>query len=248
MKKINIIIPIIEEQEKIADFLSAIDKKIELMEKKHTLYQSIKKYLLKNLFPKPMEAVPRLRFFEFKDNWDELKITDIFKERTERKFENLELLSVTINKGVIKRSDLENKDNSNKNRSKYKHVLPNDIVYNSMRMWQGASGFSNFEGIVSPAYTILIPKKNIISEFYSYYFKNEYMVNEFRKYSQGLTSDTWNLKYSLIAKIKLYKPNIKEQKKINGILKLYDIHIFNLNNKIKEIKKYKKGLLQKMFV
>lgn len=195
-----------------------------------------------------MEAVPRLRFFEFKDNWDELKITDIFKERKERKFENLELLSVTINKGVIKRSDLENKDNSNKNRSKYKHVLPNDIVYNSMRMWQGASGFSNFEGIVSPAYTILIPKKNIISEFYSYYFKNEYMVNEFRKYSQGLTSDTWNLKYPLIAKIKLYKPNIKEQKKINGILKLYDIHIFNLNNKIKEIKKYKKGLLQKMFV
>lgn len=248
LKKINIIIPIIEEQEKIANFLSAIDKKIELMEKKHTLYQSIKKYLLKNLFPKPMEAVPRLRFFEFKDNWDELKITDIFKERKERKFENLELLSVTINKGVIKRSDLENKDNSNKNRSKYKHVLPNDIVYNSMRMWQGASGFSNFEGIVSPAYTILIPKKNIISEFYSYYFKNEYMVNEFRKYSQGLTSDTWNLKYPLIAKIKLYKPNIKEQKKINGILKLYDIHIFNLNNKIKEIKKYKKGLLQKMFV
>ena len=61
--------PSISEQEKIADFLSAIDKKIGFMEKKHTLYQNIKKYYLENLFPKENETIPNLRFLEFNNDW-----------------------------------------------------------------------------------------------------------------------------------------------------------------------------------
>ena len=131
-----------------------------------------------------------------------VKIKDIFDERSEKGFDELELLSVTLNEGVIKRSEIESKDNSNDNKSNYKHVLPNDMVYNSMRMWQGASGVSSYEGIVSPAYTILIPK-NVHSPFFGYYFKTHEMIYQFKKYSQGLTSDTWNLKYPLISEINL---------------------------------------------
>ena len=72
-------------------------------------------------------------------------------------------------------SEIESKDNSNDNKTNYKHVLPEDIVYNSMRMWQGASGVSSYEGIVSLAYTILIPK-NVYFKFFSYYFKTPKII------------------------------------------------------------------------
>ena len=59
-------------------------------------------------------------------------------------------------------SELGRHDNSNDNKSKYKKVCVGDIAYNSMRMWQGASGYSPYEGIVSPAYTVLSPNANLL--------------------------------------------------------------------------------------
>ncbi len=176
-----------------------------------------------------------------------MKIKDIFDERSEKGFLDLELLSVTLNDGVIKRLEIESKDNSNENKSNYKHVLPGDIVYNSMRMWQGASGVSPYDGIVSPAYTILIPK-NVYSKYFGYYFKTNEMVYQFKKYSQGLTSDTWNLKYPLISEIKIKIPSIEEQKEITNVFEIMDEKIKILQNNIDELTTFKKGLLQQMFV
>ena len=189
----------------------------------------------------------KLRFAEFDDEWKMVKIKDIFDERSEKGFDDLELLSVTLTDGVIKRSEIEAKDNSNENKSNYKHVLPEDMVYNSMRMWQGASGVSPYEGIVSPAYTILIPKK-VYSPFFGYYFKTHEMIHQFKKYSQGLTSDTWNLKYPLISEIKIKIPSIGEQKEITKLLEMIDVKIEILQNIIDKTTNFKKGLLQQMFV
>lgn len=76
---------------------------------------------------------------------------ECFTERNEAML-NGELLSVTINDGIKKFSDLNRHDNSNQDKSKYKKVCIGDIAYNSMRMWQGASGYSKYEGIISPAF------------------------------------------------------------------------------------------------
>jgi len=192
------------------------------------------------------KLVPKLRFRKFKDEWKIVKIKDIFNERKEKGYVNLELLSVTINKGVIKTKDLDSKDISNSNKSNYKRVLPKDIAYNSMRMWQGACGVSDYEGIVSPAYTILSPKNNINSKFFYYYFKTHYMIYQFMKYSQGLTSDTWNLKYPLISEIKINLPSIEEQNKIVMFIELIDKKIDLLEKKSNLIKKYKHGVIQKL--
>lgn len=73
----------------------------------------------------------------------------------------MELLSVTLNDGVMPRSEIEGKDNSSEDKSNYKVVCKGDMVYNSMRMWQGANGVSDYDGIVSPAYTVLMPNKEI---------------------------------------------------------------------------------------
>ncbi|WP_400252313.1 restriction endonuclease subunit S [Methanobrevibacter smithii] len=228
------------EQEKIAKFLIEINTKIDLLENKHKAYQDFKKYLMQKIFAQELR-------FNFNDTWKTVKIKDIFDERSEKGFLDLELLSVTLNDGVIKRSEIESKDNSNENKFNYKHVLPGDIVYNSMRMWQGASGVSPYEGIVSPAYTILIPK-NVYSKYFGYYFKTNEMVYQFKKYSQGLTSDTWNLKYPLISEIKIKIPSIEEQKEITNVFEIMDEKIKILQNNIDELTTFKKGLLQQMFV
>lgn len=241
LKKLNIKLTAdMNEQNKISSFLSIIDKKIELLEQKYQYYQEFKKYLMQQIFTQKLR-------FNFNDTWKTVKIKDIFDERSEKGFLDLELLSVTLNDGVIKRSEIESKDNSNENKSNYKHVLPGDIVYNSMRMWQGASGVSPYEGIVSPAYTILIPK-NVYSKYFGYYFKTNEMVYQFKKYSQGLTSDTWNLKYPLISEIKIKIPSIEEQKEITNVFEIMDEKIKILQNNIDELTTFKKGLLQQMFV
>ena len=240
IKKLEFYYPNLEEQQKISNYLLLIDNKIELLEKKHHEYQNFKKYLMQQIFAQKLR-------FNFNDTWKTVKIKDIFDERSEKGFLDLELLSVTLNDGVIKRSEIESKDNSNESKSNYKHVLPGDIVYNSMRMWQGASGVSPYEGIVSPAYTILIPK-NVYSKYFGYYFKTNEMVYQFKKYSQGLTSDTWNLKYPLISEIKIKIPSIEEQKEITNVFEIMDEKIKILQNNIDELTTFKKGLLQQMFV
>ena len=137
---------------------------------------------------------------------------------------NGELISVTINDGIKKFSELNRHDNSNENKSKYKKVCVGDIAYNSMRMWQGASGFSPYEGIVSPAYTILSPIKDAVdSKCISYLFKRQDMLYIFQKNSQGITSDNWNLKYPALSNIEIKVSNsIIEQKKIATFLSNLD--------------------------
>lgn len=233
-------VPSIQEQEKIVNFISAVDKKHNILNKNLETQLSFKRYLMQQIFTQKLR-------FNFNDAWKTVKIKDIFDERSEKGFLDLELLSVTLNDGVIKRSEIESKDNSNENKSNYKHVLPGDIVYNSMRMWQGASGVSPYEGIVSPAYTILIPK-NVYSKYFGYYFKTNEMVYQFKKYSQGLTSDTWNLKYPLISEIKIKIPSIEEQKEITNVFEIMDEKIKILQNNIDELTTFKKGLLQQMFI
>ena len=159
-----------------------------------------------------------------------------------------ELISVTINDGVKRFSELGRHDNSNENKSKYKKVCVGDIPYNSMRMWQGASGYSMYEGIVSPAYTVLKPKEGVNSRCVSYLFKREDMIHTFQLNSQGITSDNWNLKYPKLSQIGIFLPlNLREQEKIVECFVKLD-HLISLHQrKLEMLKKVKKSMLEKMF-
>ena len=153
-----------------------------------------------------------------------------------------------MNSGVIKASDLDRKDNSSKDKSNYKKVEIGDIAYNSMRMWQGSSGESTFRGILSPAYTVLIPNKDISSTFFSYYFKLERMLEIFKVNSQGLTSDTWNLKYPTIAKIVVSVPTLKEQIQIGNFFKQLDDTIALHQRELEKFKILKTSYLENIFL
>ena len=159
----------------------------------------------------------------------------------------MELLSVTMNDGVKPRSEIEGKDNSSEDKSNYKIVRKGDMVYNSMRMWQGANGISPCDGIVSPAYTVLMPKQEINNGYFAALFKSANLINEFRKNSQGMTSDTWNLKYPQIETIKVQVPSVSEQDKVSELFGVLDARIVAQAQLIEALKKYKRGLLSAVF-
>ena len=165
---------------------------------------------------------PKIRFKGFTDDWEQRKLGDCFLERTESD-PNGELISVTINSGIKKFSELGRHDTSNDDKSKYKKVVIGDIAYNSMRMWQGASGCSPYNGIVSPAYTVITPFNGFYSPFFAYMFKHPAMIHTFQIRSQGITSDTWNLKFPTLKEIEVrYPVDEKEQKSIAELLTRID--------------------------
>lgn len=194
-----------------------------------------------------LEKRPKLRFPGFDEQYKQCRIGDIYAERSQRGASDMELLSVTMNDGVKPRSEIEGKDNSSEDKSNFKIVRKGDMVYNSMRMWQGANGISPCDGIVSPAYTVLMPKQEINNGYFAALFKSTNLINEFRKNSQGMTSDTWNLKYPQIETIKVQIPSVSEQDKVSALFSVLDARIVAQAQLVESLKKYKRGLLNKVF-
>ncbi len=203
--------------------------------------------LLEKMFPKEGETTPQIRFKGFEGEWMQKLIGDCFSERKERSGDG-ELISVTINAGIKKAKELDRTIHIG-DMSNYKVVREGDIAYNSMRMWQGASGYSPYEGILSPAYTVIIPRENINSQFFAYLFKTLYMIHTFEINSQGLTSDTWNLKYNQLKNISVqYPPDEDEQQKIASFFSCLDTLISAQEQKVNKLHFLKKSFLEKMFV
>ncbi len=193
-----------------------------------------------------LEKHPKLRFPGFDEPYKQCRIGDIYAERSQRGASDMELLSVTMNGGVMPRSEIEGKDNSSEDKSNYKIVLTGDMVYNSMRMWQGANGISPCDGIVSPAYTVLKPKFPISNGYFAALFKSPNLINEFRKNSQGMTSDTWNLKYPQIETIKVCIPSLFEQERIADMLGTLQKRIAKQAQLVDSLKKYKRGVVRSL--
>ena len=158
------------------------------------------------------------------------------------------MLSVTINGGIKRFSELGKKDNSNPDKSKYKRLVAGDIAYNTMRLWQGALGLALETGFVSPAYTILKPANEGVSmQFFFFWMKLPSVIFLFQRNSQGLTSDQWTCRYQSFSRIKATIPSFNEQQKIAEFLQLIDNRIELLKRKRELIERYKHGVIQKLF-
>ena len=236
---ISCTLPPIEEQQKIAAILTTQDKVIELKEKRLAEKQRQKKYLMQQLL------TGKKRLPGFNGAWKTDCLGKLFFERKETNCENIEMLAITGTQGIIPRKELDLKDNSSEDKSKYLRVCVGDIGYNTMRMWQGVSAYSNYEGIVSPAYTILKPSSSINAKYFAYLFKMSEIVFLFYRFSQGLVDDTRNLKYENFKKIKVcYPPDMKEQTAIAEVLSAADREIELLQQDIEQEKRKKKALMQ----
>lgn len=240
INSVQIPLPPLSEQRAIAKVLSAADAAIHATEKLIAQKELRKKWLMQQL----LTGKKRLKGFE--GEWKEVPLGEMFAERNETKYFDLHLLSIGQN-GVYPQDESVKKDTSNEDKSKYKRICPGDIGYNTMRMWQGRSALSGLEGIVSPAYTVVTPKKNADSLFFSYLFKMPKMTNLFWRNSQGLVDDTLNCKFKDFSIVKVMLPQSKEeQTAIAQVLQTADKEISLLKAKAEKFREQKKGLMQQL--
>ncbi len=244
----NVIFPYKDEQIEIASYFRTLDAKLQASAKKVDSLKKLKSASLVAMFPQQGKTTPKVRFKGFEGEWSTNNLGSIFAERIESN-ENGEMLSVTMNNGIIRSSDNGRFDNSNSDKSKYKVVKIGDIAYNSMRMWQGASGVSQYEGIVSPAYTVVTPSVDVDTDFFGYLFKTDDVIRLFKLNSQGLTSDNWNLKYPAFSRICVSYPESKEeQQAIATFFRSLDRKIALETARLEKLKQIKLACLDKMFV
>lgn len=178
--------------------------------------------------------------------WRRMRLGELFAERDERS-DGLPLLAITGEQGVVPRDELERRDTSAEDKSSYKVIRKGDIGYNTMRMWQGVFGLSQYDGIVSPAYTVVVPDKSrILGEFTAHLFRHPRVIHTFRRYSQGLVDDTLMLKYPQFSEIRLSVPDIPEQRRIARALDAQLQEIQQLHRLIELRKQQKRCLMQKL--
>ncbi|QFT65426.1 Putative type-1 restriction enzyme specificity protein MPN_089 [Labrenzia sp. THAF35] len=233
-------LPPLPEQKKISEILSTWDKAIETTEKLLANAEAQKKALMQQLL------TGKRRLKGFQGEWREFRLGQVFSERAERGGDDLPLLSITSGRGVIYQSETDRRDTSREDKSSYKRIREGDIGYNTMRMWQGVSALSRLDGLVSPAYTIVVPSASIHARFAAHLFRLPSQVHKFRRFSQGLTSDTWNLKYRQFAEVPALIPTFSEQEAIAEVLDHCDFEIRNARRTCEKLRSEKRGLMQQL--
>ena len=170
-----------------------------------------------------------------------------FRVRKEKGKPGLPTLSVTMNDGLVDRSDLDRKMETNLTPEQHLNVRKGDIAYNMMRMWQGASGRADKDGIVSPAYVVVRPRESVDSRFAAHWFKSARMIHLFWAYSYGLTEDRLRLYADDFCQIPASPPPFAEQRRIADILDTWDRAIAQTEALIEAKQRFRAGLLARWF-
>jgi type I restriction enzyme S subunit len=194
-----------------------------------------------------MPAAPKLRFPEFKEPWKPGHAGDAFENSRAKGAAGLPIYSVTMDRGLVRRDSLDRQMAADAADSQNLRAQRGDVVYNMMRMWQGAVGLAPEECMVSPAYVVLSPKKHMSSEFFDQWFKAKRMLYLLGAYSYGITSDRLRLYADDFARIPVHLPAPREQQKIAAFLGAVDTKLSALATKQAGLERFKAGLMQKLF-
>ena len=211
-----------EEQELIGLFFARLDNLITLHQRKYDKLVILKKSMLEKMFPKDGESVPEIRFAGFTDPWEQRKLGELFEESDERASDR-EILSVSVANGIYPASESDRETNPGASLANYKIVHFGDVVYNSMRMWQGAVDASRYDGIVSPAYVVARPNSEVYARFFARLLRQPMLLKQYQQVSQGNSKDTQVLKFDDFASIGISMPaSENEQRRIGGFFDRLD--------------------------
>ena len=233
LKRININIPTLDEQKRISDFFSTLDNKIKLLNNKHKYYQDFKKYLLQQIFT----SAEKLQF-DYKQDIGMFKLK--------------ELCTVTKGKQLNKDCMIDNGEfyvlNGGVNPSGFTNNW--NTMKNTISISEGGNscGYVNFntENFWSGGhcYTLDSLKKNV-NVYYLYSFLKAIESKIMRlRVGSGLP----NIQKGDIESLLIAIPHLKEQEKIANFLSAVDKKIDLIQTQIDEMEKFKKGLLQQMFI
>ncbi len=259
LKSFNVDFPSLPEQQKIASFLTAVDEKIQQLSRKKKLLEQYKKGVMQQLFS------GKLRFKD--DNgkdyadWEEKKLGEIGETfngltgKTKDDFGNgkpyiqykqiFDSSRIDMSKFELVNVDINEKQNAVKFGDVFFTIsseTPSEIGTASVLLDDIEELYLN-----SFCFGFRANSLDLLSPYFSrYLFRNEIFRNGIVKLAQGSTR--YNMSKIQLMKLKINVPAIKEQQKIANFLSNIDIKIENTNQEINQMKNFKKGLLQQMFV
>ena len=241
-------LPSLMEQRRIGAFFDRLDSLITLHQRKCDKLCVLKKSMLDKMFPKGGSLYPEIRFAGFTDPWEQRKLGELFEESDERASDR-EILSVSVANGIYPASESDRETNPGASLANYKIVHFGDVVYNSMRMWQGAVDASRYDGIVSPAYVVARPNSEVYARFFARLLRQPMLLKQYQQVSQGNSKDTQVLKFDDFASIGISMPvSENEQRQIGGFFDRLDSLITLHQRKLELLRNIKKSMLDKMFV
>jgi len=176
--------------------------------------------------------------------WEVVRLGQLYSERKEKGVAGLPVMSVTLDRGLVPRSSLERRVESELSPADHALVREGDLVYNMMRMWQGASGVAAADSVVSPAYVVAKPSERLLPAFAGYLLKAPQTIRLLYSYSQGITRDRLRLYFNNFAEVPIPLPPLPEQRKIAAILSSVDDAIAATRKVIEQTERVKQGLLQ----
>lgn len=219
--------PSLDEQEKIVGYLDKqcthIDSVLKKTRNSIEEYKKLKQAVVSQAVTKGVRGERAMKDSEVEwlgnipADWNVYRIANLYDERSESGLEELPILTVSINTGV---SDHEIADEDkdrvfvrSEDRTKYKRVYPGDLAYNMMRAWQGAFGAVRVDGMVSPAYVVAKPKKNIEldSRYMEALLRTSEATEEMHRYSRGIVDFRLRLYWPEFKNIRICLPSIEEQ-------------------------------------
>lgn len=248
-----IMMPSIEEQKAIANFLALYDQKIANQMAKIEALETRRKGLLQKIFSQ------EIRFkaddgSDFED-WEETLLSDILTERKEKSTGKEEVYSVSVAKGLVNQIEHLGRSFAAEDTSKYKVICPGDVVYTKSPTGEFKWGIVkqsmiDKSVIVSPLYGIFIPKTEALGFVLDAYFSSSvrahnYLITQVRKGAKNtinVSNDEFLDNYIMLP------TSEDEAKKIKEFVSLLDQQIQVEKDKLEAIKNVKKGLLQQMFV
>ena len=238
-------IPPAETQDAIVSFLddrtaridALIEKNqrlVELLEEKQSAL--VEKSVIEGTNEREFEANDRLEVLEeHPTGWDVRRAKTLFIPRDDRGHDDLPLLEVSLNHGVRLREENEERTAwVASDLGDMKRVAPGDIVYNKMRLWQGAVDHSEYEGLVSPDYTVLEPRPEANPEYYAYLLRTEAYKTEVNRRSYGLVDDRNRIYWKQFGDMPLLRPPREEQDEVVAQIQRSSQQIEELQNKVQE--------------
>jgi type I restriction enzyme S subunit len=153
-------------------------------------------------------------------HWQSKPFFTIGKVISEINCQDNELLSVYLDRGVIKFSDVTEKRTNvtSEDLSKYQAVKPGNLVLNNQQAWRGSVGVSKYYGIVSPAYIVLSLSKDFDHDFANYLFRDSTMVSHYLVCSKGVGTIQRNLYWPQLKRVNVMIPPLQEQTAIAEFL------------------------------
>lgn len=181
--------------------------------------------------------------------WREHKLEEFVASKDERApCDHPVILSCSKVHGILRQKDRFSRQLASVDHRHYKHVVPGDLVYDPMLLWDASISFTDLEGVVSPAYETLSWRDDSRADrrFFKALFQSDKMQQEYKRISQGTNARRRKAPVTDFLRVTLPLPDPEEQRRIADVLSTMDDEISLLRKQRDALNAQKKGLMQKL--